>query len=55
MPYVKRTTKAGKTIEIEYYYTSQYNRKGRTKRDKVKATEEAQKRINTRQKEKSAC
>lgn len=51
MPYVKRTTKAGKTIEIEYYYTSQYNRKGRTKRDKVKATEEAQKRINTKQAE----
>lgn len=51
MPYVKRTTKAGKTIEVEYYYTSRYNRKGQSRGDKVKATREEQKKVNTRQAE----
>ena len=51
MPYVKRTTKAGKTIEVEYYYTSRYNRKGQGRGDKVKATREEQKKVNTRQAE----
>lgn len=51
MPYVKRTTQAGKTIEVEYYYTSQYNRKGQCRADKVKPTKEAQKKINNKQAE----
>lgn len=51
MPYVKRTTKAGKTIEIEYYYTSRYNKKGMKKSEKVKATEETQKKVNEKQAE----
>lgn len=48
MPYVKRTTVAGKTIETEYYYTSRYQKKGIKRGDKVKATKEAQKKVNTR-------
>lgn len=51
MPYVKRTTKAGKTIEVEYYYTSMYNRKGQSRADKVKPTKEVQKKINNKQAE----
>ena len=51
MPYVKRTTTAGKTVEVEYYYTARYNRKGQTRNDKVKPTKEAQKRINNKQAE----
>jgi hypothetical protein len=51
MPYVKRTTKAGRTIENEKYYTSRYKKKGTKKSDKVKATNEQQKKINTRQAE----
>ena len=51
MPYVKRTTKAGKTVEIEYYYTSRYNKKGGRRSEKVKATREAQKKVNTKQAE----
>lgn len=51
MPYVKRTTVAGKTVEVEYYYTSAYNKKGATRREKTKATREAQKKVNTKQAE----
>lgn len=43
MPYVKRTTRAGKTIEVEYFYTSRLNKKGAKRKDKVKPTPEAQK------------
>lgn len=48
MPYVKRTTRAGKTIEVEYFYTSRYNKKGGSRKDKVKPTREEQKKVNTR-------
>ncbi len=51
MPYIRRTTKAGKTIEIEYYYTYWYNRKGGKRADKVKPTKEQQKKVNTKQAE----
>lgn len=51
MPYVKRTTRAGKTIEVEYFYTSRLNKKGAKRKDKVKPTPEAQKRVNTKQAE----
>ncbi len=49
MPYVKRTTTAGKTVEIEYYYTSRYQKRGQKRQDKVKPTREEQKRVNERQ------
>lgn len=51
MPYVKRTTRAGKTVEIEYYYTSRYNKRGAKRSDKVKPTDLQQERVNTRQAE----
>lgn len=51
MPYVERITKAGKTIEIERYFTSRYKKKGIERGDKVKPTKEEQKKVNTRQAE----
>ncbi len=51
MPYVERITRAGKTIEIERYYTSRYKKKGIKRGDKVKPTTEQQKKINTRKAE----
>lgn len=51
MSYIKRTTIAGKTIEVEYYYTDRYNKRGYTRKDKVKPTKEAQKKINTKNRE----
>lgn len=51
MPYVERITKAGKTIEIERYFTSRYKKKGIKRGDKVKPTQEQQQKINTRQAE----
>lgn len=51
MPYVERITKAGKTIEVEHYYTSRYKKKGIKRGDRVKPTTEQQKKINTRQAE----
>ena len=46
MPYVRRVTEAGKTVEVEKYYTSRYNKKGGKRSDKVKPTTEIQKKIN---------
>lgn len=51
MPYVERVTKAGRTIEIERYFTSRYKKKGIKRGDKVKPTTEQQKKINKRQAE----
>lgn len=51
MPYVERITKAGKTIEIERYFTSRYHKPGIKRGDKVKPTKEQQIKINTRQAE----
>ncbi len=48
MPYVKRITKAGKTIEVEYFYTSRYQKKGIKKSEKIKPTREEQKKVNSR-------
>lgn len=48
MPYVKRTTIAGKTKEVEYYYTSRYNKRGAKRKEKVKPIREEQKKVNTR-------
>lgn len=51
MPYVKRVIKAGNTIEIEKYYTAKYNKKGGKRKDRVRATTDQQKKINTKQAE----
>ena len=45
MPYVERITRAGKTIEVDRYFTSQYKKKGIKKGDRVKPTKEEQKKI----------
>lgn len=52
MPYIESVTKAGRTIEIERYYTSRYNKRGQTRGDRVKPTKEEQKKVNNRQAEK---
>lgn len=48
MPYLERITVAGKTIEIERYFSSRYKKPGIKRGDKVKPTIEQQKKINTR-------
>ena len=48
MPYVERITRAGRTIEIERYFTSRYKKPGIKRGDKVKPTTEQQKEINAR-------
>ena len=48
MPYIERITRAGKTIEVERYYTSRYKKPGIKRGDKVKATTEQQQKVNTR-------
>ena len=53
MPYVERITKAGKTIEIERYFTSRWKKKGIARGDKVKPTKEEQKKVNTRKAERT--
>jgi len=53
MPYVEVITKAGKTIEVERYYTSRYKKKGIKRRDRVNPTEESQKKANRRKAEKT--
>ena len=53
MPYVERVTRAGKTIEVDRYYTSRYNKPGIRRSDKVKPTPEAQKKVNTRKAERT--
>ena len=40
MPYVERITRAGKTIEVERYFTSRYKKPGIKRGDKVKPTKE---------------
>ncbi len=52
MPYVMSITKAGKTVEVEKYYTQRYKAKG-VKRGKIRnPTSEEQEEINLRQAEK---
>lgn len=51
MPYVERVTRAGKTIEVERYFTSRYKKRGMKRGDKVRPTTEQQEKINTRQAE----
>jgi hypothetical protein len=52
MPYIESICKAGKTIEVERYYTSRYGCKGQKRSDKVKPTPEEQKKINDKLAEK---
>ena len=52
MPYLFSVTKAGKTIEVEKYYSSRYKKKGIKRKDKVKPTSEQQRKINEKQAEK---
>ena len=52
MPYIEAITEAGATIEIERYYSARYGKRGQRRAEKVKATPEEQKAINTRQAEK---
>lgn len=51
MSYYKRTTVAGKTIEVEKYYNNNHKKKGIKRGDKVKPTTEGQKKINSRNSE----
>ena len=51
MPYIERTIRAGKTIEIERYFTARYRKQGIRRGDRVKPTKEQQKVINRRQAE----
>lgn len=48
MPYVESITKAGRTIEIERYYTSRYGHRGQSRGEKVRPTPEEALRINNR-------
>lgn len=52
MPYIESIIKAGKTIEVERYFTSRYKKPGIKRGDKVKPTTEQQQKINTRRAEK---
>lgn len=51
MPYVERTIIAGKTIEIDRFYTSRWHQQGIDRGERVKPTGEAQKKVNTRKAE----
>lgn len=53
MPYVERVTKAGKTIEVDRYFTSRWHKKGIKRGDKVKPTSEQQRNVNTRKAERT--
>ena len=51
MPYIQRVTKAGKTIEIEKYYSAKYHKRGYKKIKKQKPSSEQQIRINNKEAE----
>lgn len=51
MPYVERVTRAGKTIEVERYYTARYRKTGSKRAKKIKPTSEQQEKINNKQAE----
>ncbi len=48
MPYIESICKAGKTIEVERYYTSRYGCRGQIRSQRVKPTPDEQVRINNR-------
>ena len=53
MPYVERITRAGRTIEVDRYYSERFHKKGIKRGDKVKPTKEAQKQVNRRKAERT--
>lgn len=52
MPYIESITRAGRTIEVERYYSNRYGSKGQRRADKVKPTPEDMVAINNRHAEK---
>lgn len=52
MPYIESITEAGRTIEVERYYTPRYGSRGHPHKPRMRATPEEQKRINEKQAEK---
>ncbi len=52
MPYIKKTTVAGKTIEVEKHFTTRYHKKGVTRGKNKKPTPECMAAINERNAEK---
>lgn len=52
MPYIESRCIAGKTIEIEKYYSSRYKKKGISRSERKQLTREEQKKVNSRQAEK---
>ncbi len=52
MPYIESVCVAGKTIEIERYFSARYGRRGQRSEDRVKPTKEEQVKINNRLAEK---
>jgi len=52
LPHIQAVTIAGRTIEVEKYYSSRYHKKGIVRGDKVKPTTEQQKACNKRKAEK---
>jgi hypothetical protein len=53
MPYVKKTTRAGMTIEVEKYFTTRYHKKGITRGENKKPTPEKMAIINEKNSEKT--
>lgn len=53
MPYVERITRAGRTIEVDRYYSERFHKKGIKRGDKVNPTKEAQKQVNRRKAERT--
>lgn len=53
MPYIERITRAGRTIEVDRYYSSRYKAKGIERGDRVGPTEESQKKVNQRRAERN--
>lgn len=53
MPYMKKTTVAGKTVEVEKYYSHHHHKKGATRGKNKKPTPECMAAINERNSEKT--
>ena len=53
MPYMKKTTVAGKTVEVEKYYSHHHHKKGVTRGKNKKPTPECMAAINERNSEKT--
>lgn len=52
MPYVESICRAGKTVEIERYYTARYGKRGQKRSERRKPTRDEQREINNRHAEK---